>query len=46
MIGDSPAEVWLRAQPTLPPRKRRRRTVWAILGAWAAIEVLIGVFVP
>ena len=44
MIGDSPAELWLRSQPRLSPRKSRAyRRAWTVIGVLAALEVLIGV---
>ena len=41
MIGDSPAQEWLRSCPPLPPR--RRRQIWAVLTALAVLTVLCGV---
>ena len=49
MIGDTPAQKWLRARPLLPPMPRRRRTyriVWACMAVAAVIEVVVAVFVP
>ena len=49
MIGDTPAQEWMRSRPPLPPLRKRRnthRTVWAFMGFAAVIEILIGVFVP
>ena len=52
MIGNTPAQEWMRSRPPLPPlpplRKRRNthRAVWAFMGFAAVIEILIGVFVP
>jgi|GEM_PF-4734817 len=44
MIGDTPAEAWLRSCPPLPPRRRRalRRQVWIILTLLVIVAVLAG----
>ena len=49
MIGDTPAQEWMRSRPPLPPLRTRRNTyraVCAFMGFTAVIEILIGVFVP
>jgi len=44
VIGDTPAEAWLRSCPPLPPRRRRtlRRQVWIILALLVIVAVLAG----
>lgn len=49
MIGDTPAQEWMRSRPPLPPMIRKRRTyriVWACMALVALVEILIGALVP